>query len=111
MNQDYTIVIGPENKAMRCRCDKAVSIKEFNGFCEECWMNLTPQQRAIFKGIEFIPVPVQRGCFAVFVTFVWNLFLASSVLFLLYKGGYLHQLVDYARQLIAHIDEILHSLK
>lgn len=96
---EYTILKSPDGKLMKCRCSEC-SIKEFFGFCENCWIRLKPQDRAALMGKELPTVEVtvrhpDRITIMGLFGFVWKVAVTAAILFLLYRQGYLDHTIKY----------------
>jgi hypothetical protein len=91
---NYTIIRDSRGNSTRCTggfCKNNCSVQEFYGFCETCWISLTPAQRAALKGTEVtqVEVRVTKDAFGSVVGFLWKLAITAAVLFLLKKAGYI----------------------
>jgi hypothetical protein len=75
-------------------CSRSASIKEFYGFCETCWIKLSPGERAALKGTELPRVDVvvtKENALTLggVLNFFWKVGITAAVGYLFYKNGLL----------------------
>lgn len=109
---DYTILRGLDDDALNCNCRKNVGVKEFYGYCEVCWVKLSPADRAALKGEEVpkVDVTVTTRNAPTFIDSVWRFTMTVAVAFLLFDadlrcGGHVTAAVISAYH---HIQGVLH---
>lgn len=88
----YTYLKDEDGDYNYCSCGQNFSILEFAGFCEKCWLKLTPAQRAILKGEE---PPVEKiitryeinppSLLLEFVKWVWIIGISAATSLLLWN--------------------------
>jgi hypothetical protein len=84
----YTFVRDADGDTVDCSCGDNYAVLEFRGFCERCWVRLTPAQRAILLGeeppvvqiIERTVHPPKSGLGMRLLEYCWRIAMTAAVI-------------------------------